>query len=344
VRVFFGPYNIAGSGRLLADALRASGHVADFVVWIDRTPHQNAHYDLHLERVSGWRWLSAGLFFLSLLPRYDVFHFTGGVSFFPFGVDLPILRLLGKKLVMQYNGSDIRLRAVEDRRNPYIGLQDSPANEADRDRGKLRRMRWHRRWVHKAFAVRNGYDHARQVYPEAKLLTAPWVNNPLDLRQYPPGPPPDRFPPLVVHAPTNPTIKGSTFIEAAVEQLQRVGVPLRYRRLEGMPHGEVQRIIREEADIVVDQLLFGGVGSFAFEAMAAQRPVVVNMIPEVQQRHYPDCPAVNATVESIVERLEHLVVHPEERVRLGRAGRAFVERHCDADRMAAELLDIYAGL
>ena len=43
-----------------------------------------------------------------LLPQTDVFHFVFGLPLVPQALQFPILRLFGKKSVMQYLGSDIR--------------------------------------------------------------------------------------------------------------------------------------------------------------------------------------------------------------------------------------------
>ena len=66
--------------------------------------------------------------------------------------------------------------------------------------------------------------------------------------------------------------------------------------LEDRPHADVQRILRDEADIVLDQFLLGGFGSLAVEGMYYGKPVVGYLIESVRAEHYPDCPIVNATI------------------------------------------------
>jgi colanic acid/amylovoran biosynthesis glycosyltransferase len=46
-------------------------------------------------------------------------------------------------------------------------------------------------------------------------------------------------------------------------------------------------------------------------------------------------------VEELTDRLLKLIEHPEDWIRMGHAGRAHVNRHFDARRLAVELSEIY---
>jgi glycosyltransferase involved in cell wall biosynthesis len=148
--------------------------------------------------------------------------------------------------------------------------------------------------------------------------------------------------PLLVHAPSEPGIKGTEYVRAAVEKLRERGLRFDFQLLEGRPHEEVQRILRDHADIVLDQFLLGGFGLLAVESMYYGKPVVGYLIERVRAEHFPDCPIVNASIDDLAEKLAWLIERPEERIRLGREGRAFVERHLDRDRVGRQLLELYA--
>ena len=55
-------------------------------------------------------------------------------------------------------------------------------------------------------------------------------------------------------------------------------------------------------------------------------------------------PIVNATKETLADALRPLVESAEERRRVGRASRAYVEEVHDLERMTDRLLALYAGL
>jgi glycosyltransferase involved in cell wall biosynthesis len=129
---------------------------------------------------------------------------------------------------------------------------------------------------------------------------------------------------------------------AACEQL-----PVELRIVEGVHHDEARRLY-EEADVIVDQLNAGWYGVFAIEAMALGKPVVTFLhdeaVSRTQEAFGVEVPIVSATKETLVDVLRPLVESAEERQRVGRASRAYVERVHDADVVADRLLDIYARL
>jgi glycosyltransferase involved in cell wall biosynthesis len=83
------------------------------------------------------------------------------------------------------------------------------------------------------------------------------------------------------------------------------------------------------ADVVLDQFTFGTFGGIAPEAMACERPVVMAFDRALHDWCFPvPPPIVDARDErTVAEALRRLVADPGERARLGREGRAWVERH-----------------
>lgn len=97
------------------------------------------------------------------------------------------------------------------------------------------------------------------------------------------GPALRRGRPVVVHAPSNPRLKGTTLIEPVLRALDQAG-RITYRRLSGIPNARMARAVAE-ADVVVDQIVLGNPGVLAAEAMAAGRLVVAHVAPRVRARY-----------------------------------------------------------
>ena len=345
LRIFHGPRNIAGIGRYLADWQREQGMSADAFSLHDSKIVERSHLEF---RLFEYGWLTRRLLWVAVLAfallRYNVFHFYFGTTLLPFNLDLPILKLFRKKVVMTYCGSDIRLIEIEATRNPYAALLKIGLDDPRFDPLKKRRMRWQRLWVDKVIAPRNLYASACAVFPKAEVEKDIWLHNTMDVRAYAPPAFETKDMPQLVHAPSEPGIKGTEYVKVAIEELRRRGMRFDFVLLEDRPHAEVQRILRDEADIVLDQFLLGGFGSLAVEGMYYGKPVVGYLIESVRAEHYPDCPIVNATIDDLADKLAWLIAHPKERVRLGREGREFVERHFDRDKVGRQVMELYRSL
>jgi glycosyltransferase involved in cell wall biosynthesis len=308
VRVTHCPVNTAGIPWTNVQALRTRGIEAQLVVFNRYRLHPEADIDLQrrggLVRQQATQWRA----FAQLAGQTDIFHFYFGLTLLPKSVQFPLLRALGKRSVMHFLGSDIRGRP--------------PAELA---------------WAKRAGArVVGSYDAARWV-PDAQVIPPA-----IDVRAIEPTPPTDRDRPVVLHAPSSRAKKGTEEIVAACAEL---GVELEI--VEGLDHREAFERYRR-ADVIVDQLNAGWYGVFAIEAMALGKPVITFLhdeaVRKTEEAFGVDVPIVNATPETLAGVLRPLVESAEERRRVGRAGRAYVEEVHDLERMTDRLLALYAAL
>jgi hypothetical protein len=81
--------------------------------------------------------------------------------------------------------------------------------------------------------------------------------------------------PILLHAPSNVSMKGTDRIRAAADELVRAGIRLRYVEISGRPHAEVLAAVAN-ADLVVDQLYSDTLlPGLATEAARLGTPVLV---------------------------------------------------------------------
>jgi glycosyltransferase involved in cell wall biosynthesis len=308
LRVTHCPVNVAGIPWENVQALRRKGLDARLVVFERGKLHHEADWSLDRHGPLPLRLAQQFAAFARLAPRTDIFHFYFGLTLIPKSVQFPLLRLLRKKSVFHYLGSDIRGK--------------TPAELAFGKRANAE--------------IVGSYDAIRWV-PEAHVIPPG-----LDLRQFTPVPPSDALRPLVVHAPSDREKKGTQQVIEACEQL-----PVELDIVEGVPHEEA-RARYARADIVVDQLKAGWHGVFALESMALGKPVVTYLKPDVVERSAEGygirLPVVPATRETLVEALRPLVEQPALRRELGAESRAYVEQVHDIDRVADRLIDLYRSL
>jgi hypothetical protein len=157
---------------------------------------------------------------------------------------------------------------------------------------------------------------------------------------------------VVCHAPNHRGFKGTEFILEAIRQLQQEGLKVELRLIEKMQNTEVRRVLTEDADILVEQIIATGHALNGLEGMASGIPVVCNLedseyiLPLRRWSYFGECPIVSATPENLVDVLRKLVTRPELRRQLGDAGRAYVEKYHGLDSAAhlfSEVIEYIQG-
>lgn len=130
----------------------------------------------------------------------------------------------------------------------------------------------------------------------------------------------------VVHASTNPALKGTVLIEPVLQRLHDQGV-IDYRRIVHVPHADMPAVFAE-ADVVLDQFLLGSFGVAACEAMAAGCVCIAHVAPSVRSRvraaSARELPIVEATPDTLDAVLRALADDGQQREHSQETGRAYV--------------------
>lgn len=337
LRILHAARNIANQPADVVAALRRLGHEAE--VWeydvnpfgypVDRT--------ILLDREARdatvfWRT------FLEAVERFDVLHFHFARSLFPAdwgGLppfwDLPIYRILGKKVFFTFHGTDIRIRRIHEQVNPWSHYKTSDIPSDDDRTEKV--IEICRAYADRLFVVSVEYLH---FVPDAVVM--PRV---IDLGAWPAQAPIQRDVPVVLHVPSRRGTKGTERILAGLELLRDEGVPFESRLLEGVPHAEARQAIAD-ADVVIDNLITGDYEVVSLEAMASSRVAVANVGPAVVDA-FPDAPVFGVDPDTFVDRMRTLLTDVDQRRELASRGREYVARVHDAPVIAARLLEAYSA-
>jgi hypothetical protein len=332
LRVLHAPVEIAGQATLAVRGLRELGVDAS----VFAPPHPYGYGAPDIVPPSGRLELARTV--IAAMREFDVFHFYYGLGFHPRLrlFDVRALRAAGKRVVVEFVGSDVRMPTIEAARNPnYVQIagEDDAAAE-------LRMRRWR--------SITGGHvvvsDHGLDPFVRPRFSHVHYVGLRVDVGSLTPRPPrADAVRPVVVHAPSDAAGKGTVHVRRAVEALRADGVALEYVEVSGSQHSELMRRC-EAADIVIDQMCSGAHGVFAVEAMSLAKPVICNMLPEYAASLPPDCPIINADPDTLTAVLASWLARPQERHTLGIASRAYAERHHDIAVVARRLLEVYEEL
>lgn len=250
--------------------------------------------------------------------HYDVFHFNAGAAAIVLRTrgrvftELPLLKRLGKTIVVTWQGCDVRPRAA----CPGCELAGCVVQDPWRARHAKAMLKYADR------AVFVNPDLARYL-PGAIFL--PYAS--VDVASIKPRALPDRETFVLAHAPTDPSVKGTAYVVNAVEQLRAEGVNIELDLIEQVTRDEaIERIGR--ADALVDQLHIGWYGGVAVEAMALGRPVVC-FIDESENPYGAALPILRAEPRTLKEVLMSLVGDRERRASLAQSARTFALREHD---------------
>lgn len=272
---------------------------------------------------------------------YDIYHFwQRSLIFRPdcsdmTGLDLPLIKARGEsKIIHRFTGYDLRLKSWDKAVNPYSAFNYKFDGFFDENTQK-EYISFLREYVD-LFLVQD--PELKQFMPEAEILPRA-----LDLDEWQYVGIEKTDCPLVVHAPTNKSCKGSEFVFKAIEVLKDEGLKFNFQTIQNMSHDKAREMYRK-ADIIIDQLLIGATGVLTLEGWALGKPVVVYLREDLFKPFYGEVPAANANPDTITNVLRDLIKDHDWRQELSQKGRKTVEKFHDSKIVSQKCLDIYNNL
>ncbi|CAG7649107.1 glycosyltransferase family 4 protein [Paenibacillus allorhizosphaerae] len=291
---------------------------------------------LHLQQVPPTKHVMIRTeFFNRAVQEFDVFHFHFGQTFLPDHSDLEYLKKMGKKVVVQHRGSDVRrLSIARQYGNPYVQVKYPDEKAIVSELRKLSAF-----IDHAIVADHELLPYVREFYKQIHI-----IRQAIDLRRFEPSyPSAAAKAPLIVHAPSHSFIKGTQFVREAVRKLEKRGYAAKLQILHRVSHEEAVQIYKR-SDMIIDQLRIGSFGIFSLEGMALGKPVVCYIRDGLLDTYPKELPIINANPDNLYDQLKRLVGHPERLPELGLQGRAYVEMHHDSLKIAKQLAELYRQL
>lgn len=223
------------------------------------------------------------------LDGFDVYHLEGGMSFFRDGRDVQRLRSMGKRIVSNYHGLDLRMR------------------------GAIRPV-WEATDLHTTCE----FDLFRR-FPEIEYLFLPF-----DPDQVPAAlPETGRI--RVCHAPRIRSVKGTEQIIEAVGKLSS-RYPVELVLIENMPHAAAMAL-KAGCQIAIDQVADGdmGYGVNSLESLSMGICTVTNLSGAYEE-FIPDHPFFTVRPDNLEKRLGMLLEDSELRRRHAVAGPPWIRK------------------
>lgn len=346
-KIFMGLHEKGDLILLLARGLRELGYQTTSVVGELDSPilQRDTKHGRYIRRTNKLVYLLDLIKeFVYSSTRYDIFVFFGRSFLGDFAkrnltrkldcLDLPILKLMGKTIVFVTTGSDIRSPKLLVEQLIRAGLEECAQWVENAYKPKYinvaiqSRVRMIERYAECIFAYRNNAQFLQRSYQMN------WM--PIDLSKIQCNIHATSAP-LVLHAPSNRRIKGTSHVLQAVERLQRENYQFNFILCENMSNKDVRELLAQ-SEIVLDQFILPGYGLIAVEAMASGNVVLGSAMPTFNK--YPkELPIVVTTPSTIYQNLKDLLENPERRLDLANQGRAYVEKYHEYRKVAQDFAE-----
>ncbi len=243
--------------------------------------------------------------------------------------DLPLMLRAGKQVALLAHGSEIRSPERHLAAHADSLFRDAPEDVLQ----DLRRITAHN--------ARIARDSGLPQYvttpdllsdlPEATWLplivdTDHWANDFAIM---------ERQVPRVVHAPSRRWTKGTDRVLPYFERMHEAG-HIEFVLLEKMTPSEVHAAVME-ADVIVDQFSIGSYGTFACEGMAAGKPVLAYLSPDLPEAIGAKPPIVSCTADSVAEAMESLLDDRDSARLIGAESVRFAQRYHNGEMTVRKL-------
>jgi glycosyltransferase involved in cell wall biosynthesis len=356
LRTLVGITEIANFVAEFTAAIRSAGRVADSAVvgsnefyvanrytYFRALPRlSNSTLDAAVRRIVRTP-LLVGLFF-RVIRRYDIFVYVWNETFLPLKLDILLLRLLRKRVIVFNCGDDVRFRPIHNRiENTLFGIERMDS---------IGRTQYEKAHSSNFDFLRRFFTQKLQEWLGCTIVTmrnqATFQGKPAFVFRSPTkrllnGPrTPNRARPLIVHAPTDRSVKGTHYVIGAIEQLRRKGIEFDFELIEKQDNSYVlKRLI--EADILIDQP-GSWIGRLGAEALAASCIVVGGNLHRYEGFPEPS-PVVQfrPDIDHLGETIEALLRDPERRARLMSESFAYWERNYSYESFIAYFDEILQG-
>lgn len=316
--------------------LRAHGINADYLAVGDSPIWNQADYRIRSARfpvAAAWREFRL---FWSVVARYEIIHSHFMVTMSRSGWEWPLLKRMGRKLVVHYRGCEIRDREKNQALHPAFNICD----ECDyrpyicKDALTLHRRGLAGRYGD-AFLVTTRDMH--DFVPAATHVTffrpaavAPAVRKPGSTIR-------------IVHATNHPGIEGTSRIEQAVRSLQAKGLPVELKVLRNVPQHEVLAAIAD-ADLTIGKMKMGDYANTQVESLSSGVPAITYVRPEFRTPELEASGLIMTTLDDLEATIEDYVRHPDKLAAKRAVARSSVERLHDNAAIASQLASIYKQL
>lgn len=277
--------------------------------------------------------------FFRFVEQFDTFIFISTKSLLPGLQDLPLLKKMGKKIIVKQTGSDARfvypgslmwnygdVPFIMQRMDALgISVPNPLFNNPLQYLENIVYAPYFGAKLYNTCMVGN-YANAVVTSPlHSSLYVSPFfagINSfyPEGIRPRIPG----RQKPIIVLAPSRTSYKGTPDIEKALDELKDEGLSFELVYVRNMPNAKLKQLL-SYADIVIDELSCGGHGTLANESMASGCAVLSSNQPSMQPLPC-NRPVIPINRKNLRRQIRRTVLDIPFRIKIAEAGIVYANR------------------
>lgn len=260
-------------------------------------------------------------FVREILKKYDIFHFHTK-SILPLNYDAILAKINGKKIIFHFHGCEIRLfyhgpcrMCLKINKNSKTRLIQNANKLSDKiivSTPDLLKQLPNSIWIENSINIEE-WDYKKKIKTDDIVR--------------------------IIHSPSDRALKGTQYVEYAVNQLKKLGYNIELILLENVPNTKVREVMKK-ADIAIDQLNVGWYGVFAIESMCMGIPTCAYIRNDLK-KFAEKRPIINANSKNLSEILRILIEDEKIRKNIGKKSRNFVKSNHDSIKNAKKVIKLY---
>lgn len=323
------------------DLLRRHGMRADYMAIGTSRYWSRCDYNFIAEANPRRRAVQELLWFWRVLCRYQVLHHHFMFMMSDDGWELPLLKKMGRKIVVHYRGCEARERTRNMELHPKVNI----CQDCD----------YEPRICTQPIIVRR--RQLAKLHGDLVLVTTP------DMKDFIPGaihfpffapfddtlpdrvdrPAGDRAPFKIVHVTNHPGIEGTKEISQVIENLRRKGYSLEFIFRHDISHEDVLKGYAD-ADLAIGKMKMGYYANAQIESMAMGVPTITYVRDEFVTDDLRESGLILTRLDALERTIEDYLDHPEKLAEKRAKARSSILRLHDNDALAQRLIGLYGSL
>ena len=323
--------------------LRKFGMKADYLALENGSPIWNKSDYLFLpSHVPFLKALEEFWFFWKVMAKYEIIHCHFSRRLTQSGWELPLLKRMGRKIVVHSRGCEVRNREKNVLLHPECNIcQECDYNAkicTDEVRADLCKKA---RKYGDLFLVTT--PDMKDFVPDA--IYFPFFLPQIDYQDYVRLQDSRRgqgsF--KIVHVTGHPGIEGTARIKTAIDNLQKKGYPIHFLPLHGVSHDRVLREIAS-SDLTIGKLKMGYYANAQIESMFLGVPAITYVRPEFMNEELENSGFIFSTLQDLEKTLEHYLGNPAEIQKKRKIARSSILQLHDDEKLGRWLITLYESI